>query len=420
MLFIENGHILDPYTGMNAAAHILIDDNGVIQNIGKRLTAPKDCPTIDAQGCTVSPSFVDVHVHFRDPGQTAKETLLTGAAAAVAGGYTTVVCMANTSPVCDNATTLQDILMRAQAAPIHILQACAVTQGLQGKELTDFDTLLAAGAPSFTDDGINLTNAGLCAAAMERAAACGALLSFHEEDPALVPSPGVNFGSAAAQKFEVSGAKPEAEEAMVARDIALALRTGASVLFQHISSANAVSLIRAGKRLGAKIFAEVTPHHLSLTEADVLTHGTLARMNPPLRTEQDRLALIAGLQDGTLDMIATDHAPHTAAEKARVFREAPSGIIGLETAFSVCNTYLVQTGYLSPMGLMERMSRNPAQLYRLSQKAVAVGNPAELVVLDWQAEMQYKTFRSKSSNSPFVDMPLRGAVRGVIMGDCQL
>ncbi len=420
MLFIENGHILDPYTGMNTVAHILIDDNGIIQDIGKRLTAPQGCPTLDAQGCTVSPGFVDVHVHFRDPGQTAKETLLTGAAAAVAGGFTTVVCMANTSPVCDNVSTLQDILSRAQAAPIHILQACAVTHGLQGKELTDFETLLTAGAASFTDDGINLTNAGLCAAAMEHAAACGALLSFHEEDPALVDSPGVNFGSAAAQHFEVPGAKPAAEDAMVARDIALALRTGAAVLFQHISSANAVALIRNGKRLGANIFAEVTPHHISLTEEDVLTHGTLARMNPPLRTEQDRLALIAGLQDGTLDMIATDHAPHTAAEKARPFREAPSGIIGLETAFSVCNTYLVQAGHLSPMALIERMSCNPARLYRLAQKAVAVGNSAELVLLDWQASVQYQTFQSKSANSPFVDMPLRGAVRGVIMGDCQL
>lgn len=417
MLFIENGHILDPYTGMNHASNILIDDNGIISAIGTRLTAPTDCPHLDAAGLTISPGFVDVHVHFRDPGQTAKEDLMSGAAAAAAGGFTTVVCMANTVPTCDNVDTLQDILTRAKDAPIHILQSCAVTKGLNGETLTDFEALLNAGAAGFTDDGINLTSAGLCAQAMERAAACDTLLSFHEEDPSLVPSPGVNYASEAARKFEVLGAKPEAEEAMVARDIALALRTGARVLFQHISSANSVALIRMGKLFGAKIYAEVTPHHLALTEDAVLEHGTYARMNPPLRKEADRLALIAGLEDGTLDAVATDHAPHTSDEKSRAFAKAPSGIIGLETSFSVCNTVLVQTGMLDRMTLIERMSTAPAQMYGLKDKAVAVGNPAELVLLDWNAQITYTTYKSKASNTPFTGQPLSGAVCGVIMGD---
>lgn len=297
------------------------------------------------------------------------------------------------------------------------MQTCAVTKGLKGAELTDFDALLQAGAAGFTDDGVNLGSAALCMQAMERAAACDALLSFHEEDPSLVCSPGVNFGSEAAKQLGVPGAKPASEEAMIGRDIALALRTGARVSFQHVSTANSVRLIRAGKSLGARIYAEVTPHHLSLTEETVLRHGTNARMNPPLRTEEDRQALIGGLLDGTLDVIATDHAPHTAAEKARDFAHAPSGIIGLETAFSVCNTFLVQARCLSPMGLIAMMSRRPAELYGLTGKAVAVGNRAELVLLDWTAQTVYERYQSKGSNSPYTGMPLTGAVQTTVMGD---
>ncbi|MGE4549129.1 MAG: amidohydrolase family protein, partial [Intestinibacillus sp.] len=212
-------------------------------------------------------------------------------------------------------------------------------------------------------------------------------------------------------------ARPESEECMIARDIALALRTGAKVSFQHVSSANSVRLIRAGKALGADIYAEVTPHHISLTEDAVLTHGTNARMNPPLRREEDRFALIEGLADGTVDMIATDHAPHTAADKAKDFAHAPSGIIGLETAFSVCNTYLVRPGHLTRMELLRRMSRSPAEVYGLFGKSIEVGNRAELVLTDWDAQIKYKAYQSKSYNSPYTNMPLWGAVRTTVMGD---
>lgn len=418
MLFIKNGNILDPYTNMDSIANILINDEGIITQIGKTLQAPENCDIFDATDKVIAPGFVDVHVHFRDPGQTAKEDIFTGAQAAIAGGYTSVVCMANTSPVCDNLETLNYIKDRiAQIENINILQACAISNGLQGKELTDFDTLLKAGAAGFTDDGINLTKASKCAEAMELAVKNDTILSFHEEDGSLVPSPGVNFGSKAAEMFGVQGAKAIAEDSMVGRDIALSLATGARVIFQHISSQNSVKLIREGKKLGANIYAEVTPHHISLTEDDVLTHGTYARMNPPLRTESDRQALIAGLADGTIDMIATDHAPHTTEEKAREFRSAPSGITGLETAFSVCNTALVQTGKLSKMQLIKAMSVRPAQIYRMESKAISVGNKAELVVLDFNSKIKYENYKSKSSNTPFTNVELVGKVCTTVFGN---
>ena len=416
MLLIRNGRVLDPYTNINAQMDILIGDDGVIRELGPRLDAPAGCAVYDAAGLTVSPGFVDGHVHFRDPGQTQKEDVLTGAAAAAAGGYATVICMANTLPTCDTPEIIRYVTDKAKDCPVEVLQAGAVTKGLKGQEMTDFAALKAAGAPCLTDDGINLTSAGLCRAAMEQAAALDILLSFHEEEPSLVPSPGVNYGSAAAQQFGVPGAMASAETAMIARDIALALDTGARVLFQHVSSAQSAALIRAGKALGAKIYAEVTPHHLSLTEDDVPAHGTYARMNPPLRKEADRQALIDALADGTIDMIATDHAPHTAEEKAREFAKAPSGITGLETAFSVCNTYLVKTGRLTPMQLIEKMSKAPAEVYGLAGRAVAAGNFARLVLLDWDSEMIYKEYKSKAINTPYTGMPLTGAPRAIVTG----
>nr|WP_290573141.1 dihydroorotase [Agathobaculum sp.] len=415
-MLIQNGHIMDPYTGLDEKRDVLVGDDGVISRVDARIDAPAGCETLDAAGLTVSPGFVDGHVHFRDPGQTEKEDVHTGAAAATAGGYAAVICMANTLPTCDTPEIIQYVTKKAENEPVQVLQAGAVTKGLKGQELTDFAALQSAGAPCLTDDGINLTSAALCRAAMCEAKRLDMLLSFHEEEPSLVPSPGVNFGSAAAKKFGVPGAMASAESAMIARDIALALDTGARVLFQHVSSAQSVALIRAGKALGADIHAEATPHHISLTEADVLTYGTLARMNPPLRSEKDRLALIEGLRDGTIDMIATDHAPHTAAEKAREFARAPSGITGLETAFSVCNTSLTRAGHLTRMQLLDKMSRAPAELYRLPRHAVEAGCFARLVLLDWDCEKTYTSYRSKASNTPYTGLKLYGTPAGIVTG----
>lgn len=418
MLIIKKAHILDPYTNTDNIQDILIDDNGKISDIADNITALENCDVLNADGKTIAPGFVDTHVHFRDPGQTAKEDIHTGMNAAAAGGYTTVVCMANTLPVCDNLETLKYIQDKAKEIDgINVLQACAVSHGLKGQEITDFGELLNAGAVGFTDDGIPLKDASIVCKAMEMAVKHDTLLSFHEEAPEFVCSPGVNYGSDAAQKFGVSGAMPISEEIMIARDIALALHTGARVVFQHVSSGRSVEFIRNGKKMGANIYAEVTPHHIALTEDDVLTHGTLARMNPPLRKQADRDALINGLLDGTIDMIATDHAPHTSEEKNRDFAHAPSGITGLETAFSVCNTALVQTGKMSKMKLIECMSKNPAEIYGLKDKAVKVGNKAELVLLDWDTEKIYTEYQSKSSNTPFTGQKLTGAVNAVIMGN---
>ena len=415
MLLLKHGILLDPYTDTERETDILIGDDGIIADIGDDLQA--DCPTVDLAGRTVSPGLVDVHVHFRDPGLTHKEDVFTGAAAAAAGGFTTVVCMANTKPVVDEVETLQYVLDKAKQVQINVLQAAAVTKGLKGEELTDFAALHKAGAPGFTDDGINLTNPKLCLEAMIRAKDLAVPLSFHEEQPDFILSPGVNYGSAASVKYGVPGAMPSSEECMIARDIALALRSGARVAFQHVSSGISVEMIRAGKALGADVHAEVTPHHLSMTEEDVLDYGVNARMNPPLRTEHDRRALIEGVKDGTIDMIATDHAPHAAEEKNQPFAKAPSGITGLETSFAVCNTTLVQTGELTRLELLRVMSQNPAEFYGLTGKSVEVGNRAELMIADWEAPVVFTDYRSKSANTPFTGRPLTGKVCAVVMGD---
>ena len=369
MLLIQNGRVLDPWTGTDAQLDVLIGNDGVIAKIAEKIDAPADCKIFDAAGLTVSPGFVDGHVHFRDPGQTQKEDVLTGAAAAAAGGYATVICMANTVPTCDTPEIIHYVTDKAKNCPVQVLQAGAVTKGLKGEEMTDFDALLAAGAPCLTDDGINLTSAGLCRRAMVEAAKRDVILSFHEEEPSLVPSPGVNYGSEPAKKFGVTGEKAEAETSMIARDIPLALDTGARVLFQHVSSGQSAALIRAGKALGAKIYAEVTPHHLSLTEDDVPAHGTCARMNPPLRREADRQALIEARADGTIDMIATDHAPHSAQEKAKGLAGSAMGIVGLETAFPVLYTHLVRTGVLTLDKLVELMAVNPRKRFGFPLRA---------------------------------------------------
>lgn len=415
MLWIQNGRLIDPYTGTDGIRNILIGDDGNIIAVEKEMKA-EGVQVLDASGLTIAPGFVDVHVHFRDPGQTYKEDLMTGCAAAAAGGYTTVICMANTKPACDTTEVLRDIQIRAAKLPIHVLQAAAVTRELAGKELCDLEALYQAGSPGFTDDGINLTDEAICLKAMEKAAALGVPLSFHEEDPRYIIEPGINMGSTAAKRLGLTGASAKAEEEMIRRDLELAEKTGAKVNFQHLSSGKSVELVRQAKARGYSVFAEVTPHHISLTEDAVLKYGTMAKMNPPLRREEDRQQLITGLQDGTIDMIATDHAPHSKAEKERPFTAAPSGIIGLETAFSVCVTYLVRNGKLTPYELIQKMSVNPAKLYNLPNKAIKPGNPAELVLLDWDKMVFYDHYQSKSVNTPFTGKKLYGQVEAVILG----
>ncbi len=412
MLLIRGGRVIDPVREVDEIMDVMIEGSQIVET-GKALKVPADAEVIDATGLVVAPGLMDAHVHFRDPGLTYKEDIETGAAAAARGGFTTVVCMANTKPVVDNLETLSYVQEKGEQTPIHVLQAAAITKGLQGKELVDMEALADAGAAGFTDDGIQLMDEKLLVQAMEQAKALGLPLAFHEEDPALMSEPGVHKGKVAEQ-IGYGGAARAAEDVMVARDCMLALHTGASVCIQHISSKNSVELVRLSKMLGADVHAEATPHHFTLTEEAVLKYGTLARMNPPLRTEEDRQAIIKGIQDGTIDMIVTDHAPHSEEEKAKPMAQAPSGITGLETSLALGIYSLVGPGYITLMDLMKLMSKNPAEFYRMVPGSVESEAPADLVIFGEKEQWTVDHFASKATNSPFKGWTLPGKVHYTI------
>lgn len=417
MILIKGSRVLDPASGTDSRADLVIED-GVIKEIcppdtfGGRAEADYD-QVIDGTGLVTAPGLVDVHVHFRDPGLTYKEDIHSGAAAAAKGGFTTVVCMANTKPLADNEETLRYILEEGKKTGIHVLSCAAVSKGFKGEELTDMEGLLAAGAAGFTDDGIPLMDGPFVLKAMEEAARLDTVISFHEEDKAFIRENGINHG-AVSDQLGIYGSPSLAEDALVARDCMIALETGARIDVQHISSGYSVELVRLAKKLGADVWAEVTPHHFTLTENAVLEYGTLAKMNPPLRTELDRQMLIAGLKDGTIDMIATDHAPHSREEKDKPLTEAPSGIIGLETALALGITELVRTGELTIAQLMEKMSFNPACLYHLEKGWLTEGEDADLVLFDENEEWTPGDYASKASNSPFTGWKLYGKVKYTI------
>lgn len=433
MLYIKNGRVIDPKTQTDQIMNILIDDGRII-DMGTALDADERIAAleavsgsgsdssgssaltvIDASGKIVAPGLIDVHVHFRDPGLTYKEDIHTGAAAAAKGGFTTVVCMANTKPPVDNVETLEYVLKEGKKTGIHVLQAAAITVGLKGETLTDMELLKAHGAAGFTDDGIPIMNASLVKEAMERAAALDLPLSFHEEDPEFIANNGINRG-AVSEQLGIGGSPALAEDVMIARDCMIALHTGATVDIQHISSGNSVRMVELAKQLGADVVAEVTPHHFTLDETAVLKHGALAKMNPPLRTVRDREEILRGLREGVIDIIATDHAPHSTEEKSRPLTQAPSGIIGLETALALGITNLVRPGHLNPLQLMEKMSLNPAKLYRLDKGYLAKDAAADLVIFDPEEQWTVEGFASKASNSPFLGEQLYGKVKYTICG----
>ncbi|MCR4590105.1 MAG: dihydroorotase [Lachnospiraceae bacterium] len=408
---IKNAQIISPGDGLFLSGDILIKDGLVDRIAGSIEAVPDSTEIIDAKGAYAAPGFVDVHSHFRDPGQTEKEDIHTGAAAAAAGGYTTVVCMANTLPAVDNTGTLNEILSKASLEAVHVLQCASVTKERKGAALTDFDALIAAGAAGFTDDGSPITDEVLLKAAMEKAKTLDTILSFHEEDPAFIGVAGINEGKVS-EKLGIKGAHRDAEICMVKRDLELALETGCRIDIQHVSAKESVELIRAAKKRDGNdlIHAEVTPNHFSLTEEAVMEYGALAKINPPLRTEEDRLALIEGLKDGTMDLIATDHAPHTKSDKEKELPDCMSGITGLETAFSLGLKNLVDPGHLSLKELITLMSVNPAKAYGLNAGHLREGAPADIVIFDTKENTTYSSFRSRSDNSPFKGQTLPGRI----------
>lgn len=477
MLLIKNGYLLDPQSGREGNYDILIKNKQIVRIDpcirDEDLTEDEhaDLQIIHADHMMVAPGLVDVHVHFRDPGFTYKEDIYTGAEAAAKGGFTTVVLMANTKPTVDNPDTLQYVLDRAVKTNIHVRTCASITKGLKGQELTDMAALKKQGAVGFTDDGIPMLNEDVVKAAMQKAKELNVPLSFHEENPELITNNGINHGKAS-EHYGIGGSPRVAEIDLIARDLSLAAESDASINIQHISSKEGVELVRQAKleQIARKhltlplpesqkvktvnaeaehiaahkfpldtshpdshsdtvdttvkripmdisqqinIHSEATPHHFSLTEDAVIRHGALAKMNPPLRTEQDRQAIIRGLQDNTIDIIATDHAPHSAEEKAKPITEAPSGIIGLETALSLGITNLVKAGHLSYMELLEKMTINPAAMYHLDCGYLAEGGPADLIIFN-ENSYTVEHFCSKSENSPFKGKTLIGEIQYTI------
>lgn len=424
MLLIANAYFLDPAAKREGYCDILTDGDRIVK-MGENLygefvkrgeaAGTKDLQVIDALGLIAAPGLVDVHSHFRDPGFTHKEDIETGAMAAAKGGYTTVVLMANTRPAVDNEETLSYVLEKGKKTGIHIETCATVTKGMKGKEMVDMECLCKKGAAGFTDDGVPILSAKLLEEAMLEAKRLGVPISLHEENPAYITNNGVNAGAASAY-FQIDGSKREAEVDLVKRDLEIALKTGACMDVQHISTREAVELVREAKKRGGDIHAEATPHHFTLTEDAVIRYGTLAKMNPPLREEADRRAIIEGLQDGTIDLIATDHAPHSREEKDKPITEAPSGIIGLETALSLGITQLVDTGYMTMMSLLEKMTCNPAKMYGLDAGYLAEGGPADIVLFDAEETSVVTEFASKSDNSPFTGWQLKGVVKYTVCG----
>lgn len=411
-MLIKNGYLIDPASQTAQKADLRIED-GFISRIAAEITPDASEEVIDASGLVAAPGLIDTHVHFRDPGFTYKENLHTGALASAKGGFTSVICMANTSPVVDNVQTLLDIGRRAKEEKIRIYQAASVSRSLKGEELTNMEELADSGACGFTDDGIPIRSAAFLYEAMEKAASLDLPISLHEEDPSFIKNNGINHGHVS-DKLGIYGSPSIAEESLVARDCLLALRSGAHVVIQHISSGRSVELVRMFRSMGARLHAEATPHHFTLTEDAVLAHGTLAKMNPPLRTEEDRQAIIAGLADGTIDIIATDHAPHSREEKERSITAAPSGIIGLETSLALGITTLVRPGHLSLMQLLEKMTVNPARLYHLPSGELKEGRAADIVLFDPEERWTPTEYASLSANSPFTGRELFGKVKFTI------
>lgn len=412
-LLIKNATVVSPADGINEQLDILVRD-GVISQLGKNLSA--DCIAIDAEGLYAIPGLVDMHVHLRDPGQTHKEDIITGCNAAAAGGVTSLLAMPNTNPTIDSTETVKYILDKAKNAKANVYVAASITKGLKSLEPTDLDELKSAGAIALSDDGRPVENTKFLSDAMKKAPELGMRVVAHCEDLFLADGGKINEGEVS-QKLGVKGIPASAEDCGTAREIALAAALDAPVHICHVSTKTSVALIRDAKARGVKVTAETAPHYFSLTEKELLRGDADYRMNPPLRTKADVEEIITGLLDGTLDAVATDHAPHTPEEKAD-FVKAPNGSIGMETSLAVGITYLVKTGIMSFEQLIEKMSVNPAKILGINAGTLSVGAPGDIAIVDidevWTVDTE--KLHGKSKNTPFKGKTLCGKVKKTILG----
>lgn len=415
MLVIKDGRVIDPGSNRDEISDIYIE-NGKITAIGGFLPGFEDADTLTAAGLIVSPGLVDMHVHFRDPGFTYKEDILTGGQSAAAGGFTSVACMPNTNPVIDCAEAVEYVLSEGEKSPVNVLPFAAVSLGQRGEALTDFNGLANAGAAALSDDGQPINSASLMRRALLESKKSKLLIVSHCEDIGMVDGAVVNEGRIS-ELLSLPGRPAIAEELMVARDAMLAGETGGRVHIAHVSTAKSVDIIRKAKAAGVNITAETCPQYFSLTEDAVLERGSMAKVNPPLRTENDRAAIIEGLMDGTLDVIVTDHAPHSAEEKAQPLAEAPSGMVGLETSLALSLTELYHGGILSLSQIIAKMSLRPSEILGLDKGRLTVGGAADIVIFDPDEKwtVRPENFKSKSRNTPFSGMELAGKVRYTIV-----
>lgn len=415
-LLLRGGHVIDPASGRDEVSDVLLRD-GRVEATGRGLGAPDGVEILDCAGAFVAPGFIDVHCHLREPGREDVETIATGARAAAAGGFTAICAMPNTEPVTDNQAAVGFIIrqaMRAAAARVHPIGAISV--GQKGESLAEFGEMVAAGAVAVSDDGRPVVSAHLMRTALEYAQTFGIPVIDHCEELTLAQGGSMNEGIVSA-RLGLKGIPSEAEEIMVIRDILLARRTGGHVHLAHMSTKGSVELIRWGKERGINVTAEVTPHHLTLTEQAVEGYRTAAKMNPPLRTAEDIEVLREALRDGTIDLVATDHAPHHYDAKDREFADAPFGIVGLETALALVVTELVDSGVIDFRTLVDRMSTRPARLFHLPGGTLATRSPADVTVFDPKVgwEVDPATFLSKGRNTPYTGRKLRGRARFTIV-----
>jgi dihydroorotase len=416
-ILLSGGRVIDPSAGRDETADVLLR-GGKVEAIGRSLGTPDGAEVIDCSGLFVTPGFIDVHCHLREPGREDVETVATGACAAAAGGFTAVCAMPNTEPVTDNQAAVGFIIcqgLRAEAARVYPIGAISV--GQRGEALAEFGEMVGAGAVAVSDDGKPVVSAHLMRTALEYAQAFGIPVIDHCEEPTLARGGSMNEGMMSA-RLGLRGIPSEAEEIMVIRDILLARRTGGHVHLAHMSTAGSVELIRWGKERGINVTAEVTPHHLTLTEAAVGDYDTSAKMNPPLRTEADVEALREALRDGTIDLVATDHAPHHYDAKEREFADAPFGIVGLETALALVVTELLEAGIIDFPTLVDRMSTRPARLFHLDGGTLAEGSVADVTVFDPAREwvVDPARFLSKGRNTPYAGDRVRGRAVYTIVG----